>query len=67
MTVTFELHPRNSEAEQVVIYRDGQEIERCSLRQRSERLAPHSYRAAKAPRYGWRQSGTEITKRGARR
>ncbi len=64
--ISFELRPQNSRAEQVIIFRDGTEIERCALADKRERLAAHGYQFAQAPRNGFTPSGRPVNRKIAR-
>jgi hypothetical protein len=64
--ISFELRPQNSKAEQVVIFRDGQEIARCALAERTTRLAVLGYQVPKAPQNGFTASGRLISRKIAR-
>jgi hypothetical protein len=66
MTVTFALDPKAPRPEQVIIFRDGIEIERCALADRHERLAPHGYHFAQVPRNGFTASGRAVSRKIAR-
>ena len=64
--ISFELRPQNSKAEQVVIFRDGQEIARCALAERTTRLAVLGYQAPQASRNGFTANGRPVSRKIAR-
>ena len=66
MTVTFALDPKAPSPEQVIIFRDGIEIERCALAERRARLVAHGYQFAPAPRNGFMANGRPISRKIAR-
>ena len=66
MVVTVELNPKAPTPEQVIIRRDGQVIERCTLADRRARLAAHGYPFVQAPRTGCTASGRPVRRKIAR-
>ncbi len=59
--ISYELDPKAPKAEQVVISRDGQIVERCALTDRAARLQALGYRAPTAPRRGWTATGQRVS------
>lgn len=60
--ISYTLNPKTG----CEIYRDGVLVAVCSLAEKNARLQALGYQAPKAPRYGWSQTGKQVTRRGAR-